>query len=413
MDDCVLSDVYIFTGYSYIGSAREFVWKNSETVKGVKKPSRFYFKGLVLEYDVEALMIRTDLYLRTPDNKEYIVKGFQLDFLGEGNNVSGTANDLDLLFEKFPEMKTITSSEKLVVNKKTQLEAFKTVSNIIHNVKEGYSIDIIAAQDVSERLVNDVLAAPEALINLMDIKSFDDYTFTHNINVTTISLFIGESLGMSKDDLNELGMGCLLHDIGKINISKDILNKNGKLTEKEFEEIKRHPENGFNLVKKSKNISDRSKRIILEHHEKFDGRGYPKKLKGESISYFGRICAIADVYDALTTDRPYRVAMQPYDAIKVLIGGIDNQFDPHILNSFVRKFSIYPSGSLVKLNNQSIALVLRNNPQAVIRPVLRILTDANGHHLKDRIEVDLLTDKTLFITGPAERSALNITEKNA
>ena len=249
-------------------------------------------------------------------------------------------------------------------------------------------------------------------MNLMDIKSFDDYTFTHNINVATISLFIGEALGLSKDDLFELGMGCMLHDVGKINIPIEILNKNGKLTDQEFAQMKSHPMKGFEILQKSRNISERARRVALEHHEKYDGSGYPNNIRGNAISLFGRICAVADVYDALTTDRPYRVAMQPYDAMKILIAGIDKHFDPNILNTFIRKFSIYPAGSLVKLNDGSIALVLRNNPQAVIRPVLKIITNSKGRHLKERVEVDLLSNKTLFITGPAERSALNVTSKN-
>ena len=413
MNSCVLGDVNIFIGYSYIGSCKEFIWKQGDKIAGKQMPSHFYFKGLKLEYDVEALMIRKDLYLRTKDNKEYIVNDFQIIDISDMQNISGIAMDMDLLFEKFPEMKSIVAGEKVIVTKKTQVVAFKAVSDVIHNVKSGHAIDTASTNEVSKTLVNDVLSAPDAIMNLMDIKSFDDYTFTHNINVATISLFIGEALGLGKDDLFELGMGCMLHDVGKINIPIEILNKNGKLTDQEFAQMKSHPMKGFEILQRSKNISERAKRVALEHHEKFDGSGYPNRIRGNSISLFGRICAVADVYDALTTDRPYRVAMQPYDAMKILIAGIDKHFDPNILNTFIRKFSIYPAGSLVKLNDGSVALVLRNNPQAVIRPVLKLITNSKGRHLKERIEIDLLTNKTLFITGPAERSTLNVTAKNA
>lgn len=412
MNSCVLSEVNIFTGYSYIGSCHEFLWKQGDKIGGKQMPSHFYFKGLTLEYDVEALMIRKDLYLRTKDNKEYIVKDFQILDISDIQNISGIAMDMDLLFEKFPEMKSITAGEKVIVNKKTQVVAFKAVSDVIHNVKTGHAIDIVSTNEVSKTLVNDVLTAPDAIMNLMDIKSFDDYTFTHNINVATISLFIGEALGLPQEDLNDLGTGCMLHDVGKINIPIEILNKNGKLSDEEFAQMKSHPLKGYEILQRSKGIAERARRISLEHHEKYDGSGYPNRMKGDSISLFGRICAVADVYDALTTDRPYRVAMQPYDAMKILIAGIDKHFDPRILNTFIRKFSIYPSGSLVRLNDGSIALVLRNNPQAVIRPVLKIITNPKGRHLKERVEIDLLKDKSLFITGPAERSELNVTSKN-
>ena len=412
MNSCVLGEINIFTGYSYIGSCSEFIWKQGDKIGDKQMPSHFYFKGLKLEYDVEALMIRKDLYLRTKDNKEYIVKDFQILDINDIQNISGIAMDMDLLFEKFPEMKSITAGEKVIVNKKTQVVAFKAVSDVIHNVKNGHAIDTVSTNEVSKTLVNDVLTAPDAIMNLMDIKSFDDYTFTHNINVATISLFIGEALGLPREDLNDLGTGCMLHDVGKINIPIEILNKNGKLTDQEFAQMKSHPLKGYQILQKSKGISERAKRVSLEHHEKFDGSGYPNNIKGNSISLFGRICAVADVYDALTTDRPYRVAMQPYEAMKILVAGIDKHFDPHILNTFIRKFSIYPSGSLVRLNDGSVALVLRNNPQAVIRPVLKIITNPKGRHLKERVEVDLLKDKSLFITGPAERSVLNVTSKN-
>ena len=413
MNSCILNEINIFTGYSYIGNCREFIWKNGDVIGGKQMPSHFYFKGLNLEYDVEALMVRKDLYLRTKDNKEYIVKEFQLIDINDSENVSGIAQDMDLLFEKFPEMKTIISGEKVIVNKKTQVVAFKAVSDVIHNVKNGHGIDTASTNEVSKTLVEDVLSAPDAIMNLMDIKSFDDYTFTHNINVSTISLFIGEALGLDKEDLNDLGTGCMLHDVGKINIPIEILNKNGKLTDSEFAQMKSHPLKGYEILQRSKGISEMARRVSLEHHEKYDGSGYPNRISKDKISLFGRICAVADVYDALTTDRPYRVAMQPYDAMKILVAGIDKHFDPHILNTFIRKFSIYPAGSLIKLNNGCIALVIRNNPRAVIRPVIKLLTDEKGKHLKERVEIDLITNKTLFITGSADRSCLNITSKNA
>lgn len=404
-----LTDVTIFTGYSYIGSCTEFVWIPGDRIGDRQMPSRFIFRNLVCEYDVEALMIRKDLYLRTPDGKEYIVSDFQITDINDAENVSGIAKNFDLLFEKFPEMKTITVGEKVIVSKKTQVVAFKAVSNMIHAVRAGHGIDIKQTQEVSEKLVEEVLQAPDAIMNLMDIKSFDDYTFTHNINVATICLLIGQALGLSREDMNDLGAGGMLHDVGKLKIPLSILNKDGKLTDQEFAEMKSHPTYGYEILSKSKGISERARMIALQHHEKFQGGGYPKRLKGTEISLFARICAVADVYDALTTDRPYRVAMSPYEAMKILNSGIDNHFDPKILTAFIRKFSLYPAGSLVGLNDGSYALVLKNNPGSVIRPVIKIVKDSGGRFLKERVEINLLEYKDLFIKGPADAAALNIT----
>ncbi len=408
-----LTDVTIFTGYSYIGSCNEFVWIPGDRIGNRQMPSRFIFRHLKCEYDVEALMIRKDLYLRTPDGKEYVVSDFQITDINDADNVSGVARNFDLLFEKFPEMKTITVGEKVVVSKKTQVVAFKAVSNMIHAVRSGHGIDVKQTQEVSEKLVEEVLQAPDAIMNLMDIKSFDDYTFTHNINVATICLLIGQAMGLSKEDMNDLGAGGMLHDVGKLKIPLSILNKDGKLTDQEFAEMKSHPTYGYEILSKSKGISERARMIALQHHEKFQGGGYPKRLKGNEISLFARICAVADVYDALTTDRPYRVAMSPYEAMKILNAGIDNHFDPKILTAFVRKFSLYPAGSLVALNDGSYALVLKNNPSSVIRPVIKIVMDSSGRRLKERVEINLLEYKDLFIKGPADPAALNITANAA
>lgn len=404
-----LKDVTIFTGYSYIGCCDEFVWIQSDKVENKTIPSRFIFRGLKCEYDVEALMIRKDLYLRTSDEKEYVVDGFQITDIDDIENIAGVGTNFELLFEKFPEMKSVTAGEEVIVSKKTQVMAFKAVSSYIHNVRAGHGINVKQTQEASSKLVEEVLQAPDAIMNLMDIKSFDDYTFTHNINVATISLLIGQIMGLSPKDLDELATGALLHDVGKLKIPLDIINKNGKLTDREFEQMKAHPKYGYDILGKSKGLSERSRMVALQHHEKYQGGGYPNRLKGNQISLFSRICAIADVYDALTTDRPYRVAMSPYEAMKILNAGIENHFDPEILTSFIRKFSLFPSGTLVRLNDGSIAVVTKNNPTSVIRPKIKILVNPQGKHLKQRIEVDLTQEKTLFIKGPAERKELNVT----
>ncbi|HNW36572.1 MAG TPA: HD domain-containing protein, partial [Candidatus Ozemobacteraceae bacterium] len=321
----------------------------------------------------------------------------------------GIAENFSLLFEKFPDMKTVIDGENVAITKQTQVMAFKVVSNVVNSVRAGQAIDVGPSRDVASQLVTEILSAPDAIINLIDIKSFDDYTFTHNINVSTLSILIGQTMDLSREDLQELGTGALLHDVGKLKISLAILNKDGKLTDSEFAEMKRHSTYGYEILCRSSEISERSRMVALQHHEKFQGRGYPKGLKGRDISLFARITAIADVYDALTTDRPYRVAMTPYDAIKIVMSGVDTQFDPDILQYFIRRFSLYPNGSLVKLSDGSIGMVLRSNQQAVMRPIIKILRDKSGARLKNRLEINLMDEKNLYISGPATRSMLNVT----
>lgn len=408
-ESITLKDIAIFSGYSHLGNCREFVWIPGDSIGAKQMPSRFILRGLTCDYDVEALMIRKDLYLRTKDGKEYVVSNFQITDINDIDSIGGVAESCSLLFEKFPEMKIITDGEQVVVSKQTQVMAFKAVSNMMHSVRVGQGIDTPAAKEVAVQLVEEIVKAPDAIMNLIDIKSFDDYTFTHNVNVATLCILIGNSLGLPRDELQELGTGGLLHDVGKLKISLAILNKDGKLTDDEFAEMKRHPTYGYDILLKSRELNERIRSVGLQHHEKFDGKGYPKGLKGANISFFARICAVADVYDALTTDRPYRVAMTPYEAMKILTSGIDSHFDPDVLGAFIRRFSIYPAGSLVMLSNKAIALVLRTNPSTVLRPVIKILRDEQGVMIKKRAELDLMQAKNLFISGPATPEMLNVT----
>ncbi len=405
-----LPNLSIFSGYSHIGWCREFVWIPGDIIGRQRMSSSFTIRGLKCSYEIEALMIRKDLYLQAEDGKEYVVINFRLTDVDDPDNIGGVADSCEVLFEKFPEMKTITEGEQIAVSKQTQVMAFKAVSGIMNNVRIGQSIETQSAKEVVGHMVDEVTENQDAILNLMNIKSFDDYTFTHNINVATISCLIGQQIGLSHDQLKELGMGGLLHDVGKLKIPLAILNKDGKLSDEEFKEMKRHSTYGYEILQKAKDLSENVRLVALQHHEKVNGKGYPKGLTGETISRNARICAVADVYDALTTDRPYRTAMAPYDAVKILMAGVDSQFDAQVMDAFLRKFSIYPSGSLVQLNDNSVGLILKVNPKSVLRPVIKLLMDRNRKRVKDRAEIDLMGEKNLFIRGPAAASMLNVTE---
>ena len=166
--------------------------------------------------------------------------------------------------------------------------------------------------------------------------------------------------------------------------------------------IRQHPRTGYEMLLKSPEITEWSRLVVLQHHEKFNGGGYPSNLRGTEISMMARVVAVADVYDALTTARPFRPAMSPYLSTKLLLSNTDNQFDPAILAVFLRRMSIYPPGSVVRLNDGSLAAVARSNPGAMLRPVVRMMKDPHGRDITGTPELDLLFEKNLYITGPAE-----------
>jgi len=164
-----------------------------------------------------------------------------------------------------------------------------------------------------------------------------------------LSLTLGRSLGLSKDELNELGLGALLHDIGKMKTPLEVLNKPGKLTPDEFEIMKTHPLDGFDLLRRDENISSEVLTIVKSHHERLSGDGYPDKLSENNISYYTKIVSITDVYDAVTSDRVYHDGMTPHEALKKLYEWMPGNFDFELMKTFIRTIGIYPVGSVVEL----------------------------------------------------------------
>jgi len=254
----------------------------------------------------------------------------------------------------------------------------------------------ISMQKQIEQIVDEILGNQHMMINMVDLKVFDDYTYFHSVNVAVLSIVLGTSLGFSKEDLCSLGLGAILHDIGKIFIKKEILNKNGMLSDHEFEELKNHSAKGYDYIKKGFGISMSSKMGIRDHHEKYGGGGYPNDITGGDISLFGRIISIADVYDAMTSDRPYRKAVKPSEVIEYIMGSSYTLFDPDLVNIFIRKIAPYPIGTCVKLSNGLTGIVTENYESYCMRPKIRIFKD--GDEMITPYEINLADNTTLNIT---------------
>lgn len=239
---------------------------------------------------------------------------------------------------------------------------------------------------VIDNLVTELLNKDDLTYNVIDFKNYDNYTFKHCLNVAILSISTGISLGYSEHKLHELGMAGLLHDIGKMAIPLEILNKPGKLTSEEFEVIKTHP---VEAVKQLKHLVSYSiLRAIEGHHEKLDGTGYPDGRKAYNIHHYAKILAACDVYDALTSDRPYRKATFPNEAIEYIMGCVDTHFDHDILKHLIRIIVAYPVGTFVKLSNGKLAVVVKNYHENTMRPLIR-LVNSDGTVGED---IDLLYD---------------------
>ena len=259
--------------------------------------------------------------------------------------------------------------EKIVVLaeevKKSAIDAIDFLySN--HDIEEG----VDKVEDLSHTLVDIIAADDNVGISLDEIKCSDEYTFKHSLDVAAISIMIGKMLGLPAAQLKELSTAGLLHDLGKTRIPTEVLNAPRKLTDIEFSMMKTHPVYGYQNIMDVDSIHDRIKVAVLQHHEKWNGYGYPQKLAGDKISLYARILTIADVYDALVTERPYKKAHSPSIAIEMMMA-MSGDFDIHILRVFLRSIILYPVGSKVLLSNGEIAFVMKNNKENVLRPEVR------------------------------------------
>ncbi|MBF7096348.1 HD-GYP domain-containing protein [Alkalibacter mobilis] len=228
---------------------------------------------------------------------------------------------------------------------------------------------------IAKEFVDNILSQDDLIINLVDIKTMDDYTYQHCVNVAVLSIVLGIELNYDRKVLESMAIGALLHDFGKVFIPKEILLKPGKLTESEMEAIQKHPYLGYDYLKSNLQINHIALSIILEHHEKSNGSGYPNKLSSNRISPYAKVVSVCDVYDALTSNRPYREAMSPNEAIELLMGSCGQDFDLSIVKSFIRRIVPYPIGTMVELSNRQRAIIKELNPEYVLRPVVDVVIE--------------------------------------
>lgn len=223
-----------------------------------------------------------------------------------------------------------------------------------------------------ECIVDELLLNKNMMVNMIDLKCFDNYTYLHSVNVAVLSIVLGIAMGLEKSTLLRLGMGAILHDIGKVFIGLDILNKPGILTADEFEEMKKHSQLGYEYAREKFKLPTSSYMAIRDHHEKYNGTGYPDAKAGKEISVFGRIITVADIYDALTSERPYRKAMSPSEAMEYIMGNLDTVFDSKLAEIFLEKVAPYPVGTCVELSNGYKAIVVENFEAFGLRPKIRV-----------------------------------------
>lgn len=254
------------------------------------------------------------------------------------------------------------------------------------------------------RIIDDLLRNPNVVMNLTDIRASDDYTFGHSVNVAILSVMIGLGLNYNESRLRDLGLGALLHDIGKVKLPEEILKKDGPLTPAETAEMQKHPTYGFEILRSQPSLSILSAHVAYQHHERLNGEGYPRRLRGGEIHEFARIAAVADAYDALVSERLLRRGFTPGEALQML-QGLGQQYDQDAVRALAACVALYPVGTLVELNTREQGLVIATRKGATDRPVVRVIYDWAGQELRHSYDVDLAVQRDLHIIRTVVRRA--------
>ncbi|MCZ0703262.1 putative nucleotidyltransferase with HDIG domain [Natronobacillus azotifigens] len=293
------------------------------------------------------------------------------------------------------------------ISDELKIESIQTVKSLFKGYEnQGFKNKSFLFDHTSNKMTNLVdtiirqIQDDDQVLSIMsDIFISDDYLFTHSVNVTIYSIAIANALKLTNKKTQELGIGAILHDVGKVFIPEEVLKKEGRLTSDEFEVIKSHTELGFEFLRASQELPLLAAHCAFQHHERLDGSGYPRGIRDEEIHPFGKILAVADVFDAVTSNRVYRDAMLPQEGLDILYAGSGKLFDQEIVRVFRESIAIYPNGITVNLNDHRTAIVVRQNENLAQRPVVRVIKESD--QVVVPYDLDLSTALDITIIGYA------------
>lgn len=256
-------------------------------------------------------------------------------------------------------------------------ESKEAVASMFREARMGNAVNGEEARRVVQEITDSLNRNGDALISLARLKTADDYTYMHSVAVCAMMLALARQLGLHEEKIRAAGLAGLLHDMGKALLPIDLLNKPGKLTAAEFEIVKTHPERGHRLLSKEGTAADMTLDVCLHHHEKIDGSGYPKGLKGGAISLYAKMGAVCDVYDAITSNRPYKTGWDPAESMRMMGQWAGVHFEPTVFQAFVKSLGIYPVGSLVRLATGRLGVVMHQTSESLTMPVVKVFFDTN------------------------------------
>ena len=285
-------------------------------------------------------------------------------------------------------------------------ESKAAMISMFQEARMGRAVDSKSARDLVEEISDSVTRNPSALISLARLKTADDYTYMHSVAVCALMVALSKQIHLNEEHTRSAAMAGLLHDLGKAAIPLEVLNKPGKLSDGEFAMVQSHPLRGYEMLKESGTVEAAVLDACRHHHEKLDGSGYPDKLKGDEISLIARMTAICDVYDAITSDRPYKRGWDPAESLRRMAEWTHGHLDPRLFQAFVKSIGIYPVGSLVRLTSGRIGVVVEQVSQSLVTPKVKVFFSTKSNLRIPAQLVDLsepgCTEKVIAREDPAK-----------
>lgn len=303
---------------------------------------------------------------------------------------------LGSIYVRNPLFQDIEAEE--VVTEDNRRKAVMALKSAVNAYQKTKVLDIQPLKKVLRELVVEIIRNRDSMIHQLDMRTYQDYIYAHSVNTCVLSVLIAVNLDYPEGKLTDLALGTMLHDVGMMMLPDALLMKMGNLTPEESKQVQQHPEDGFNILRTVREIPITVAHIAYQHHERVDGKGYPRNLTADKILEFAKVAAVADTFDALVSDRPYRKGMVPHEAYEVMMALADSYVDRDILHLFLTHVAIYPVGAVVQLDNGQHGVVTKVLPRLQTRPQVRLLTDQQGNLLSEQTEIDLTQHLTLMIS---------------